>query len=144
VWSSINRVLFASVAILAFRLERSLLTPLSRLVPTGRPFCCLTRHPSVALATCRTMAKRSKQQAEQPTKAPPREQAKPPTQWQIESITRGTYVGGKYAERARNWPIFEWSPNPARIIRFDNREEAEAELERIRSFAANARLYEVG
>jgi hypothetical protein len=55
------------------------------------------------------MAKRTKQQAEQRAKAPPKEQAKPATRWQIESGTRGVYVGSKYAERPTNWPLFPWS-----------------------------------
>jgi hypothetical protein len=36
--------------------------------------------------------------------------------------------------------LFSWSPDPARIVRFDDREAAEAELTRVQSFAANARL----
>jgi hypothetical protein len=79
--------------------------------------------------------------ARKPGKQPPEQPKK--TRWQIESGTRGTYVGSKYAERATNWPLFTWSPDPARIVRFDDKAEAEAELERVRSFAANARLYEV-
>jgi hypothetical protein len=39
--------------------------------------------------------------------------------------------------------LFSWSPDPARIVRFDDREAAEAELTRVQSFAANARLREV-
>jgi hypothetical protein len=76
------------------------------------------------------MAKQTKKQTEQ-------------RRWQIESRTRGVYVGSTYAERATNWPLFIWSPDPARIIRFDDRAEAEAELTRVQSFAANARLREV-
>jgi RES domain-containing protein len=64
--------------------------------------------------------------------------------WQIESGTRGVYVGSKYADRTTNWPLFSWSPDEARAIRFDDREAAEAELGRVQSFAANARLREVG
>jgi hypothetical protein len=67
----------------------------------------------------------------------PEEQAYKP-RWQIESGTRGVYVGSKYAERATNWSPFLWSPDEARIIRFDDKAEAEAELARVRSFAANA------
>jgi hypothetical protein len=85
------------------------------------------------------MAKRTKQ----PAKAPPKERAKPAPRWQIESGTRGVHVGSKYAERTTNWPLFSWSPNEARIIRFDDKAEAEAELARVQSFAANARLREV-
>jgi hypothetical protein len=84
------------------------------------------------------MARKPKQQ---PKPAP---DLKAATRWQIESGTRGVYVGSKYAERATNWPLFSWSPDEARIVRFDDRKEAEAELARVRSFAANARLYEVG
>jgi hypothetical protein len=73
----------------------------------------------------------------------PKEPPKPTKRWQIESGTRGVYVGGGYAHRAANWPLFSWSPDPARIVRFDDREAAEAELVRVRSFAANARLREV-
>jgi hypothetical protein len=58
--------------------------------------------------------------------------------------TRGVYVSSTNAERTANWPLFTWSPDPARIIRFDDREAAEAELARVQSFAANARLREVG
>jgi hypothetical protein len=76
------------------------------------------------------MAKQTKKQTEQP-------------RWQIESGTRGVYVGSTYAERSTNWPLFTWSPDPARIVRFDDRAEAEAELTRVQSFAANARLREV-
>jgi hypothetical protein len=80
------------------------------------------------------MAKRTAKQTEnkEPTK---------PTRWQIE--TRGVYVGSRYAERSTNWPLFSWSPDPARIVRFDDKAEAEAELTRVQSFAANARLREV-
>jgi hypothetical protein len=81
--------------------------------------------------------------AKQPKKQPAEQPKK--TQWQIVSGTRGTYVGSKYAERATNWPLFSWSPDPARIVRFDDKAEAEAEAEltRVQSFAANARLREV-
>jgi hypothetical protein len=82
------------------------------------------------------MTKRPKQQ--------PNQQPEKPRAWIIESETRGTYVGGNYAHRAANWPLFSWSPDPARIVRFDNKEAAEAELTRVQSFAANARLREVG
>jgi hypothetical protein len=85
------------------------------------------------------MAKRTAKQPEQQ----PKEQA-PKPRWQIESGTRGVYVGSRYAERATNWPLFSWSPDPARIVRFDDRAEAEAELTRVQSIAANARLREVG
>jgi hypothetical protein len=64
--------------------------------------------------------------------------------WQIESGTRGVYVGSTDAERTTNWPLLTWSPDPARIIRFDDREAAEAELIRVQSYAANARLREAG
>ena len=62
---------------------------------------------------------------------------------QIESPTRGVYVGAPYAERARNWPTFERSPSEDRIVRFDDREAAEAELVWVQSRAANARVREV-
>jgi hypothetical protein len=52
-------------------------------------------------------------------------------------------VGSRYAERATNWPLFTWSPDPARIIRFDDRQAAEAELACVQVVAANARLREV-
>jgi hypothetical protein len=55
----------------------------------------------------------------------------PRPRWQIESGTRGVYVGSTYAERTTNWPLFTWSPDPARIIRFDDREAAEAERARV-------------
>jgi hypothetical protein len=61
----------------------------------------------------------TQKQTEKQTKQP---------RWQIESGTRGVYVGSTYAERSTNWPLFTWSPDPARIIRFDDREAAEAEL----------------
>ena len=63
--------------------------------------------------------------------------------WQIESPTRGVYVGSRYAERPRNWPLFERFPSEDRIIRFDDREAAEAELVYVHGYAANARLREV-
>jgi hypothetical protein len=90
------------------------------------------------------MAKRTDKRTEPQPKAPPKEKPKAATRWQIESGTRGVYVGSRYAERAANWPLFSWSPDPAWIIRFDDREAAEAELAHVRSFAANARLREVG
>lgn len=62
--------------------------------------------------------------------------------WQIKSGTRGVCVGSPYAERSSNWPTFTWSPSEDRIIRFDDREAAEAELARVQSCAANARLRE--
>lgn len=69
---------------------------------------------------------------------------KPPRQrWQIESGTRGVYFGSPYAQRSTNWPLFLWSPPEASITRFDDREAAEAELARVQSRAANARLREV-
>ena len=70
---------------------------------------------------------------------------KPPSnsRWQIESPTRGVYVGTTYAERARNWPTFERSPSEDRIVRFDDREAAEAGLVWVQSRAANARVREV-
>jgi hypothetical protein len=80
------------------------------------------------------MARKPRKQAADQTKKP---------RWQIESPTRGIYVGAPYAERSRDWPLFTWSPDPARIIRFDDKAEAEAELTRVQSFAANARLREV-
>jgi hypothetical protein len=61
----------------------------------------------------------TQKQTEKQTKQP---------RWQIESGTRGVYVGSTYAERSTNWPLFTWSPDPARIIRFDDREAAETEL----------------
>ncbi len=65
--------------------------------------------------------------------------------WQIESPTRGIYVGSDYAHRATNWPTFMHAPSSeASIIRFDDKQAAEAELARVRSYAANARLREVG
>jgi hypothetical protein len=81
------------------------------------------------------MAKQPKRQTENQTKQP---------RWQIESGTRGVYVGSTYAERTINWPMFTWSPSEDRIIRFDDREAAEGELARVQSYAANARLREVG
>jgi hypothetical protein len=42
----------------------------------------------------------------------PKKQTKQP-RWQIESGTRGVYVGSTYAERTINWPMFTWSPDPA-------------------------------
>jgi hypothetical protein len=78
------------------------------------------------------------------TEPQPKEQALKPHTWIIESGTRGTYVGGDDTHRSANWPLFTWSPDPARIIRFDDREAAETELARARSFATNARLWEVG
>jgi hypothetical protein len=84
------------------------------------------------------MAKQTKKQTVQQPKEQTRQQ-----RWQIESGTRGIYVGSKYAERARNWPLFSWSPDPARVVRFDDKAEAEAELTRVQSFAANAHLREV-
>jgi hypothetical protein len=81
------------------------------------------------------MTNQPKKQTEKQTKQP---------RWQIESGTRGVYVGSTYTERSTNWPLFTWSPDPARIIRFDDREAAETELARVQSFAANARLREAG
>ncbi len=50
--------------------------------------------------------------------------------WQIESPTRGVYVGSTYAHRARNWPIFTHLPSSEASITFDwdslSQEEAEA------------------
>jgi hypothetical protein len=86
------------------------------------------------------MARKSKQQVT----PPPNLKTGPATRWQIESGTRGVYVGSKYAEHSTNWPLFSWSPDEARIIRFDDKTEAEAELARVQSYAANARLREVG
>jgi hypothetical protein len=63
--------------------------------------------------------------------------------WQIESGTRVVYFGSTYEQRATNWPLFSWSPPEASIIRFDDREATEAELARVQSYAANARLREV-
>ena len=66
--------------------------------------------------------------------------------WQIESPTRGIYVGSDYAHRASNWPTFVpfiHTPSEASIIRLDDRQAAEAELARVQSYAANARLQEV-
>jgi hypothetical protein len=83
------------------------------------------------------MARKPKQQTK------PAPDLKAATRYQIESGTRGTYVGSKYAERTTNWPLFSWSPDEARIIRFDDKAEAEAELARVQSYAANARLREV-
>jgi hypothetical protein len=83
------------------------------------------------------MTKRPKKRTEQT------EPTEKPRTWIIESRTRGTYVGAPYAQRSTNWPLFSWSPDPARIVRFDNKEAAEAELVRVQSFAANARLREV-
>ena len=80
------------------------------------------------------MAKAAKQ-----PKQPPK-----PTRYQIESPTRGVYVGSRYAERARNWPIFTHLPSSeASIIRFDDLEAAEAELLYVRGYAANAPVREV-
>lgn len=82
--------------------------------------------------------------AKQPKKQPPvLSHAETKPRWQIESSTRGVYVGSTYAERARNWPIFERFPSEDRIVRFDDREAAEAELVYVHSYAANARLREV-
>jgi hypothetical protein len=72
-----------------------------------------------------------------------RSEAAPATRYQIESGTRGVYVGARYAERSTNWPLFSWSPSEERIVRFDDKAEAEAELARVQSYAANARLREV-
>lgn len=80
------------------------------------------------------MTKQPKKQTERQTKQP---------RWQIESGTRGVYVGSTYAERTTNWPMFTWSPDPAWIIRFDDRAAAEVELARAQSYAANAQLREV-
>jgi hypothetical protein len=110
---------------------------LVRAVPGG--FLLLTGNSGAALAPYRPMAKRSKQQ----TKTSRDQRAAPTPRWQIESGTRGVYVGSKYAERTTNWPLFTWSPSEGRIIRFDDKAEAEAELARVQSFAANARLREV-
>jgi hypothetical protein len=33
-------------------------------------------------------------------------QTEKPVRWQIESGTRGVYVGSTYAERTTNWPLF--------------------------------------
>ena len=93
------------------------------------------------LAQCVVMAKVAKQPKKQPPVSTPVE---PKVRWQIESPTRGIYVGSRYAERARNWPIFtHLSSTEAAIIRFDDLEAAEAELVYVRSYAANARLREV-
>jgi hypothetical protein len=62
------------------------------------------------------MARQSRKQPEEQPKK---------TRWQIESGTRGVYVGSKYAERATNWPLFSWSPDEARIVRFDDKAEVE-------------------
>lgn len=67
----------------------------------------------------------------------------PRLRYQIESGTRGVYVGSTYAERGRDWQTFAWSPDEARIIRFDDRHAAEEELARVQSYAANARSREV-
>ena len=72
------------------------------------------------------------------TKRPEKQRA-----WFIERPTRGVYVDSTYAERTRDWPSFVRLPPEARIIRFDDREAAEAELARVQSYAANARLREV-
>jgi hypothetical protein len=84
------------------------------------------------------MARKPKQQ----TKPSPEPGRGPATRWQIESGTRGVYVGSKYTERSTNWLLFSWSPDEATIVRFDDKTEAEEELARVRSFAANARLWE--
>jgi hypothetical protein len=86
------------------------------------------------------MAKRTAKQPEQQ----PKEQTKPAMRWQIECGTGGAYVGSRYAERSTNRPLFSWLPDPARIIRFVDPEAAEAEFTRLHSYAANARLPEVG
>jgi hypothetical protein len=54
------------------------------------------------------MAKQPKRQLEKQ----PAEQPHKPRTWIIESGTRGTYVGGDYAHRAANRPLFSWSPIP--------------------------------
>jgi hypothetical protein len=79
------------------------------------------------------MTKRPKQQ--------PKPQPEKPCTWIIESGTRGVYVGGKYAERATNWPLFSWSPDPARIVRFDDEEAAKAEAD-LRSARSSCHLIE--
>jgi hypothetical protein len=66
------------------------------------------------------MAKKPKQQTK-PSSGP---RTGPSPRWQIESGTRGVYVGSKCAVRATNWPLFSWSPDEARIIRFDDKAEA--------------------
>jgi hypothetical protein len=86
------------------------------------------------------MAKRTKQQP----KTTPDLRTGPATRWQIGSATRGVYVGSKYAERTTNWPLFSRSPAEDRIILFDDKTEAEAELAWVQSYAANARLRELG
>ncbi len=61
--------------------------------------------------------------------------------YQIESPTRGVYVGNTYAQRTTNWPMFTHSPwSEDAIIRFDDRAAAAAELVYVRGYAANARL----
>jgi hypothetical protein len=81
------------------------------------------------------MARKPKQQ----TKTTPNVARSPATRWQIESRTHGVYVGSKYAERATNWPLFSWSPDPARIIRFDDKEGSRGRARRVQSFAACGR-----
>lgn len=75
--------------------------------------------------------------AKQPKKQP---------RWQTESPTRGIYVGNDYAHRTSNWPTFVrflHPPSEGSIIRFDDKQAAEAELAGVRSYAACARLREV-
>jgi hypothetical protein len=104
----------------------------------------LLRTTDVNTMTKRREKHATKPRAVRPVKsAPVTDATARATFWIIESGTRGVYVGSPYAERPRNWPLFSWSPDPARIVRFDNKEAAEAELTRVQSFAANARLREV-
>jgi hypothetical protein len=58
----------------------------------------------------------------------------------------GPINGSLAAKRERRWVwlrlvwclnLFSWSPSEDRIGRFDDREEAEAELARVRSYTAN-------
>ena len=97
--------------------------------------------PSVALP-CGN-GKATQEAARAPTAREGASETSSRQRWQIESGTHGVYFGSTYEQRATNWPLFSWSPPEASIIRFDDKEAAEAELARVRSFAAKARLREV-
>jgi hypothetical protein len=59
-------------------------------------------------------------------KVPRRATGKPRSQ--IASPTRGTCAGNTYSQQGRDWPLFSWSPAEDRIVRFDDKAEAESEL----------------
>jgi hypothetical protein len=62
----------------------------------------------------------------------------------LTAAARGAVAHSGRAQRNRDWSLFSWSPAEDRIIRFGGKAEAGAELVRVQSYAANARLYEIG